>query len=59
MYNFPSTHPYVMKFFGTHVLVSLYAYPAWMLGTFLPFFKIRDHASMAFVIVVVLSPLGP
>lgn len=56
-FNFPSTHPYVVKFFGAHVLVNLYAYPAWMLRTFLPFFTIRDHAFQAFVVMVGLCVL--
>ena len=56
-FNFPSTHPYVVKLFGTHVLVNLYAYPAWMLRTFLPFLTIRDHAFQAFVLAVGLLVL--
>jgi hypothetical protein len=51
-FNFPSTHPYVVKPFGAHILINLYAYPAWMLRTFLPFLTIRDHAFQAFVLVV-------
>jgi hypothetical protein len=51
-FDFPSTHPYVVKLFGAHVLVNLYAYPAWMLRTFLPFLTIRDHAFQAFALVV-------
>jgi hypothetical protein len=50
--NFPSTHPYLMKPLGAHVLINLYAYPAWMLRTFLPFFTIRQPAFVAFFVLV-------
>jgi hypothetical protein len=51
-FNFPSTHPYVVKPIGAHVLINLYVYPAWMLRTFLPFFTIREPAFVAFFLLV-------
>lgn len=50
--NFPAAHPYLVKPVGAHVLIGLYAYPAWMLRTFLPFFKIREPAFIAFFLAV-------
>ncbi len=50
--NFPSTHPYLVKPLGAHVPINLYAYTAWMLRTFLPFFTIRQPAFVAFFLLV-------
>lgn len=49
--DFPATHPYVIKLFGTHVVVNLVAYPAWMIQTFLPFMRTRDPIFVAFVVI--------